>query len=348
LEALMYDGCDFIDAPQLEFEAWAALLRSTCGGNPEVIEPNAFTGWMHRLSVHGLAAAALKIQCGLAATDLGGHAYRSKRTHRDVRLAGVDWYCALFQVAGRSTVIQNEQAVQLAVGDFALADAARPSTYLSENGAQWLSLYLPRQSLICHLGFEPQACLYGRGGTLAARVLREIVLDGIEDEESMSAPFGPYMRLALYDLLGALFVSSDPWPISRHADKLFARICDIIKDRFANPDFGPCDVAAEAGISLRYLQKLFTARNSTCNHFIHSVRLDHATRLLHRRASLNESQPISEIAYASGYGDYTNFARKFRRRFGHAPGAHAQNHNSSGGAFVRIKGRDRLTTSASR
>ena len=131
------------------------------------------------------------------------------------------------------------------------------------------------------------------------------------------------MQLAIYDLLGALFAPSGPVSVSLHADKLFRRICGIIKDSFADPDFGPCELAAEAGISLRYLQKLFTARNSTCSHFIRSVRLDHAARLLHRQASLNTSQPISEIAYTSGYSDYTNFARQFRRRFGHAPGGHA-------------------------
>jgi AraC-like DNA-binding protein len=52
----------------------------------------------------------------------------------------------------------------------------------------------------------------------------------------------------------------DPPPVSRHADRLFARIRDVIKDGFADADFGAREVAAEAGISLRYLQKLFTAR----------------------------------------------------------------------------------------
>jgi AraC family transcriptional regulator, positive regulator of tynA and feaB len=92
------------------------------------------------------------------------------------------------------------------------------------------------------------------------------------------------MQLAIYDLVGALFA------------------------------------AAKAGISLRYLQKLFTARNSTCSDFIYSVRLDHAARLLSRRASLGTSQSLSEIAYACGFRDYTHFARKFRRRFGYPPG----------------------------
>jgi len=142
----------------------------------------------------------------------------------------------------------------------------------------------------------------------------------------MSVSANAYMRLAFYDLLGALFAPSDPEDTSLHTDKLFTRICEIIKDHFADPDFGPCDVAVEAGISLRYLQKLFTTRNSTCSRFIHSIRLDHAARLLERRSFLKTSQPISEIAYASGFGDYTHFIRKFRRRFGHTPRAHAQEH----------------------
>lgn len=142
----------------------------------------------------------------------------------------------------------------------------------------------------------------------------------------MSSPAGNYMQLAVYDLLGALFAPSDPMPASLHTDKLFRRVCDIIRDRYADPDFGPCEVAVEAGISLRYLQKLFTARNLTCSHFIHSVRLDQAARLLRRRMLLNTIQPISEIAFASGFCDYRNFARKFRRRFGHSPGAHAGDH----------------------
>jgi hypothetical protein len=62
------------------------LLRSTCGGDHEVIDPDAFDGWMRRLSVYGVAAAAIKIQCGLAAVDHGGNTYPFERRHRDARL----------------------------------------------------------------------------------------------------------------------------------------------------------------------------------------------------------------------------------------------------------------------
>ena len=143
------------------------------------------------------------------------------------------------------------------------------------------------------------------------------------------------MQLAVYDLLGALFAPLNPAPVSLYTDRLFKRVCNVIKDRFADPDFGPYEAAAEAGISLRYLQKLFTVRGSTCGDFIRSLRLDHAARLIKRRASMKTGQPLSVIAYACGFRDYTHFARFFRRRFGHAPGVARDHVQSVGSGIVR-------------
>jgi hypothetical protein len=39
---------------------------------------------------------------------------------------GVDHCYAVFQIAGRSTIMQNDHAITLAVGDVALIDSARP------------------------------------------------------------------------------------------------------------------------------------------------------------------------------------------------------------------------------
>ena len=321
-QTMPFESADFVGTPKLDFEAWRAFLRASCGNQPDVIDPSAFSGWVRPISVYGLAAAALKIECGFAAMDFSRNAYRSERTYRDVRFAGADYYYAVFQVAGRSVFTQNDEVAQLAVGDIALLDVARPAACFAGD-SQWLRLQLPRQSLVSHLGCEPQGGLYARGGAPAARLLFDLVRNADEGDGSAFSPADPYMLLAIYDLLGALFAPSDPFPVSRHADRLFARIRGVIKDGFADPDFGPSEVAAEAGISLRYVQKLFTARGSTCSKFIYSVRLDHAARLLHRRGLLGASRPLSDIAYACGFRDYTHFARKFRHRFGYSPGGRA-------------------------
>ena len=312
---------------QLDYEGWRDLLRSMSGRYySEGIEPNTFSGWVRPVSVRGFTAL-----------DIGSNAQRVERTYQDVRRDGVDHYFTLFPASGQLAMIYNDQAVRLAVGDVALVDAARPVTYSADNGEQWntVSLSLPRQSLVSHLGFEPQGGLYRSGGTPAGRLLFDLIRTSGNGEGSALSPADSYMQLAVYDLVGALFAPTEPSSGSRHADKLFARIRHIIKDGFADPSFGPNEVAAEAGISLRYLQKLFTEHGSTCSEFIYSLRLDQAARLLHRRGSLGVGQPLSEIAYACGFRDYTHFARKFRQRFGHTPGSHSESPGDSNDETVR-------------
>jgi AraC family transcriptional regulator, positive regulator of tynA and feaB len=333
-QATIVGSAGLAGTPRLDFEAWTAFLRTSCGNQPDVIDPRTFTGWVRPMTVCGLDAAELKIECGSPPMDFGRDAYRSERTERDIRLVGADYYYAVFQVAGRSVMTQNDEAVQLAVGDVALLDAAHPAACFAGD-SHWLRLQLPRQLLLSHLGCEPQGGLHARGETPAAHLLFDLVRNADRGDGSAVFPADSYMQLAIYDLLGALFAPSDPLPVSRHAERLFARIRDIIKDGFADPDFGPREVAAETGISLRYLQKLFTARGSTCSEFIYSLRLDHAARLLHRRASLETSQRLSEIAYACGFRDYTHFARRFRHRFGYPPGGRAEGETVRAGTGER-------------
>ncbi|WP_207234704.1 hypothetical protein, partial [Bradyrhizobium sp. Leo170] len=137
---------------------------------------------------------------GLNASEIRNNKCHCERTQRDIRLDGLDHCFAVFQVAGRSTIIQDDQAVALAVGDVAFVNCARPVTYLNDGHEQWITLQLPRQRLIRGLGFEPRGGVRGHSGT------------------------------------------------------------------------------REVGISLRYLQKLFTNRGCTCSGFVQSVRLDQAAR----------------------------------------------------------------------
>jgi AraC-like DNA-binding protein len=314
MEAMMYPSPDLLSTPALNYEQWREMLRPNWGlYTPD--DPNGFAGRVRSRRI-----------CGFNASDISNNVRRCERSQKDVRLDHVDHYYALFQIAGRSTIIQNDQGATLIPGDVTFIDSARPVTYLNDGDEQWLSLQLPRRPLVSHLGSEPQAGLRGSPGMRAGRLLNELIRDSAEDDSLMSATADSYMQLAVYDLLGALFAPSNPVPASLHNDKLFRRVCNIIKDRFVDPDFGPCEVALEARISLRYLQKLFSQRSSTCSEFIYSLRLDHAARLLHRRRLLGTGQPISEVAYTCGFRDYTNFARKFRHRFGHSPAAHAGDH----------------------
>src|SRR3982074_2271874 len=249
---MMHSSGDFLSTPNLDYEAWRDAVRSICGRyTPGGIEPKTFSG-----------RARVRSICGFRSVDLSSNAHCLERTHEDVRVDARDHYYAIFQMTGQSRIIKNDQSIETTRGGVALVDAARPVTYVSEKGSDqwWGSLQLPRRSLVSHLGLEPR-CPSRGSGAAAARPLRQLLEDGVEDEQSMSVSANAYMRLACYDLSGALFAPSDPEDASLHTDKLFARICDIIKDHGGGPALGRCHGAREARTSLRYLQKLFTTRN---------------------------------------------------------------------------------------
>jgi AraC family transcriptional activator of tynA and feaB len=297
-----------LKTPELNYEQWRDLVCPNFGLH-RVGDPTAFAGRVRYRSIFGFQASEMR-----------NNKCHCERTQRDIRFDGIDHCYAVFQVDGRSTIIQNDLAVELAVGDVAFIDSAGPVTYLNDGHEQWLVLQLPRQRVVSGLGFEPRGGLRGHSGMRASRLLFQLVQDAVDDEEPMPTSAGNYMQLAVYDLLGALFAPVDAAPGSLYSERLFKRICDVIKDRFEDPDIGPCEIAAEVGISLRYLQKLFTKRGRTCSGFIQSVRLDQAARNIKRRALMKTDEPLSAIAYACGYRDYTSFARAFRQRFGHSPG----------------------------
>jgi AraC family transcriptional regulator, positive regulator of tynA and feaB len=305
---------NIFETPQMNFEAWREWFQSTCGRyNPEGVEPAAFIGWAHPGSVFGFKTL-----------DLGSNTTTLRRSYRDVRLDGVDQFFVVFQVGGKSELMtHNDQAVRLAAGNVILLDGARPMTSVADhNNDTWrnISINLPRGELVSHLGFDPKGGVCRPSATPAARLLLDLIRNSGREPEF--SPGDSYMKLVIYDLVGALFAPSDPGMVLRQTDKLFRRILGVIRDNFPDPDFGPVQAAAKAGISLRYLHKLFMERGLTCQEFIYSRRLDYAARLLRRRASLATDQPLSEIAYACGFRDYAHFARKFRHRYGQRPGAH--------------------------
>jgi AraC family transcriptional activator of tynA and feaB len=307
----MHPNDDFLSAPELDYDGFRAAMREDWGWFTPARETNIFASKVHTRRVFGFPAV-----------DLTCNTIRLERTELDIRRDNMEYYFVTVQDTGESIIIHNDRVVNITAGDVVLLDSTRPVTFISpaQDSAQWLGLQVPRQKLASHLGFEPQGGVCGPRQAHASRLLRQLALDPVSDAEPALASTDKFMHLVVYDLLGALF--APPARLgSRHNDKLFARVCGLIEERFADPDISPREVAAQTGISLRYLQKLFTVRGSTCGHYISSLRLDHAAHLIERRALMKTGQPLSEIAYACGFRDYTHFARGFRQRFGSAPGA---------------------------
>jgi len=305
------------DVRAMGLDEWLALLRSFIKLDLHVEKENrrTFSGSGRLMSVHGLPAF----------DAVAANISWLERTARDVRLDGYDHYAVVLPLAGATTLSQNKRITQLAPRDLALVDSARPLDYFPKGDLRLLFFRLPRRMVISNLGFEPRGGL-SSSGTLAGRLIFQLAAEIAEGEDPSSAHNNVHMQLAICDLLGVLFARpiGDLQRSSRHAEMLFARVCSIVRDGFVDPNLTPSAVAAAAGISLRYLQKFFTLRGTTCGQFIHNERLDHAARLLQRRGVCSTKLSLSDIAFEAGFRDYKFFSREFRQRFGCGPGEYAQ------------------------
>ena len=140
----MHRSADMPDTTELNYEQWRDLLRPNWGLYTSD-DPKGFVGSVRSRSI-----------CGFNASDIGNNVRRCERTQKDLRLDGVDHFYVVFQIAGRSTIIQNDHAATLVAGDATLIDSARPVTYLNDGQEQWLSLQLPRQPLVSRVGGRPK------------------------------------------------------------------------------------------------------------------------------------------------------------------------------------------------
>ncbi|WP_088343518.1 MULTISPECIES: helix-turn-helix domain-containing protein [Rhodomicrobium] len=304
---------EFCLASTPDFETWRVEARPANGARSQYAEYDDIKASMRYLNLYGLPAVDLATPSVSSA----------KRTRSDAVRDGMTDFKLLFQLSGRCTLIQDERTSVLAAGDLGLVDATRPILAVPAEGpGRVIGLHLPRRPLTAHLGFEPQGGLRWKSDdALPARLLKSLVEGAIEDPDAASGDAQTFMERAIYNLVGALFGAGDLPQHFSQGDKLFLRICRIIKREFADPGFGPADIAAEAGISVRYLQKLFAMRGTTFGNHLRSCRLDYAASLLDGRAEMKSKPPLVEVARACGYRDYAHFARNFLARFGHTPGA---------------------------
>ncbi|WP_277978903.1 helix-turn-helix domain-containing protein [Sphingomonas phyllosphaerae] len=98
------------------------------------------------------------------------------------------------------------------------------------------------------------------------------------------------------------------------------RLCQRIEARLSDPELSPIGIAAEDGITPRYLQKLFTAAGLRFSSYVRERRLERCYADL--VSPIHAQLSISEICYRWGFGDAPHFSRAFRARYGISPSQH--------------------------
>lgn len=171
----------------------------------------------------------------------------------------------------------------------------------------WLERWLPDPDAILARPIDARSGWAAPLGTLI-----ETMAAGIDDS--------PLPRPMLAEQVGALLTLAtgiaEAAP-SRHRGQLVQRILRTIERDYADPELCPARVAADLGISKRYLQQLLAAGGTSFVHELTAIRLDRAADLLADRRAAGLA--VGEIAWRAGFLDAGYFTRQFRRRFGVSP-----------------------------
>jgi acetamidase/formamidase/AraC-like DNA-binding protein len=98
---------------------------------------------------------------------------------------------------------------------------------------------------------------------------------------------------------------------------LLERVFQSIDMHLSDPGLNLQFVAAEHGISMRYLQKLFESIGDSFGHHVKQRRLERCRMDL--VSPLHAQKSISDILFQWGFNDSASFSRSFRERYGVSP-----------------------------
>jgi AraC-like DNA-binding protein len=256
----------------------------------------------------------------LAAVMISGQGVRG--SHGRAEVARTDRHChlACVHLGGETRLIHRDEETALRRGDVFVFDSRHRFALGLEQPwrhlvvafpTHWLDGRLARPDLASGtvLRHRPLARLWARHLADAYSLA-----DGLSpDAESLSA------RHSVELLALALNERPDTQPIPSEAGRaaLFLRACRVISLEFADPALTPDRIAAKLRVSARTLDRIFAERGETIMRRVYDQRVHHAAKLLTDARAAH--RPVTEIAFACGFGDGSHFGRVFMGRMHMSP-----------------------------
>ncbi len=254
-------------------------------------------------------------------SDVNSFGQLVKRTRSCISKSNSDCFLISVQTKGTGAVFQDGRQARLQTGQFALYDSARPYELQFTGPFSQTVLRIPRDLLIQRLPTAEWLTARTLDGHSGVGRVALGMLQGIADQHvQIPSPYSERLRDSLLDLMTLACVDqSDSLAANVSSVQLvqLRSIQHFIDEHLAEEDLTPERIAAQNRISVRYLNMLFAANNTTASRWIWKRRLEFTRTDLSdpRRAT----QSISEIAYRWGFNDLSHFSRAFRKEFGLAP-----------------------------
>jgi AraC-like DNA-binding protein/mannose-6-phosphate isomerase-like protein (cupin superfamily) len=256
----------------------------------------------------------------LRMTSNSSISYRRNWQHIRANKSGVRviWFVR----RGTCQLVRSRGSITVKAGECAIIDSSVPfHARMQPDDEQFEVVYaiVPAHLFVSHLAVaadleEPLALDYANRESVVR--LLDLLCDlgeniGARTAEPLAAAFLEALSERVREVSDCLS------PRERNSNLRLADIKAHILRNLTNPDLNYEDVAAQCGISSRYLYYLLKADNTTFARLVWSQRLEKAREWLSSQELTNYA--IREIAFMAGFKDAAHFSRIFKTTFGASP-----------------------------
>lgn len=205
-------------------------------------------------------------------------------------------------------------------GDLVLLDSNMRYSVRFTDDSEMLMLKIPRRILEARFGTMREVL----GAKLPAQTgvngfLSGALLSLKDNADGLDVATMETIRNQLVDLCTHAFgtLLGDGKRLSAPRSLAVMRLRSVIEARLADPSLDSDSAARAAGVTTRYGNSLLEAEGTTIARLIRETRLERCRMTLSDPGQ--DHRTISEIAFAWGFSDLTNFGRLFSATFGMSP-----------------------------
>tara|TARA_R110002049_G_scaffold305138_2_gene501366 strand:+ start:1529 stop:2569 length:1041 start_codon:yes stop_codon:yes gene_type:complete len=257
---------------------------------------------------------------GMRLSPIKSHAIKLKRLSNEPTEVVQDCYFAVVLTSGKYTLEQGGREVSLQVGDMTLYDATEPHSIIMPETSSKILISIPRTMLnqrIYNVGKLTAKNIPAKSGigAVASSFIQNTVhqLNELEQAQflEMSDPILDMLTLSLNQLNISSIHLSD------HKYLTLMRVKQFINKHGEYADLNPEMISNGVGLSVRYINNLFNAEDTSLMRFLTQHRLGLAKRRLSNHLLIHKT--ITELAMQSGFNNMAHFSRIFKQQYGMSP-----------------------------
>ncbi|WP_276853300.1 transcriptional regulator FeaR [Enterobacter oligotrophicus] len=290
---------------QEKYQQWLAQINQVCGRFAARPLEGKFIGELETSYARSLKLSTV--------TTAGVNLFR---TRHEIKNGNDAWFYTVFQLEGSAEIEQDDRRAILKTGDITLLDASRPCSISWHDKSRQISLLLPRQIVEQQYRFQEVHCALPLPRTLPTVQLSHRLLQESMGNPDLSELESEAALAAMVCLLRPAFVQREPAQPPRK-ERQFRNVLVLIDDHIQSEALRPEWIAAESGMSVRSLYRMFADKGLVVAQYIKNRRLDLCAQVL-RTAS--DDEKLAGIGFSWGFSDHSHFSTAFKQRFGVSPG----------------------------